>query len=188
MKTRAWFVIAFFCGTVHAAHVDMSNERRTVATDDGIRIDAQLMNDFVTPHFPIGVIYRIENRTARPVAIAEKRCEATFDPESRTITVSVGSEVPEGGLMPRVTIIKPGESRTLKAGATFTGPVVPRFVQIRINVLRDISDFTSITEHQPLNDAQFDHWIETNDAIELNAVPVRYRPPTVAHTADASQR
>ncbi len=90
--------------------------------------------------------------------------------------------------MPRLVVIGPGETRTLGAGATFTGPSVPRFVQIRVSILRNATEFVSIAERQPLTDAQFDRWLQGNESIELNAIPVRYEPAVTARTADASKK
>jgi len=188
MKRRSWLLVVLVCAQLHAAKVDMKDVRRAVATDEGIRIDAELTNDFVTPHFPIGVTYQIENTTGQPIAVAEKVCDATYDMQSQTITVSIGSEIPNGGVMPRVVVVRPGEKRTFKAGATFSGPSVPRFVQIRVNVLRDAVAFMAVAEHQPLSEKQFDHWLQSNEAIDLNVLPVRYQPAMIARTADASQR
>lgn len=187
IKRSAWILVALVCGQLQAAKVDMKDERRAVATDEGVRIDAELTNDFVQPHFPVGVTYQIENTTARLIGVAEKVCDATYDKESRTLTVSIGSEIPKDGLMPRVVVVKPGEKRTFKAGVSFSGPAVPRFVQIRVNILRDAAAFASLVERQLLDDKLFDHWIESNQAIDLNVLPVRYRPAMVPRDADASQ-
>lgn len=188
MRRFTGILLAFVCAQLSAAAVDMRSERRAVGTDDGIRIDAQLAADAVTPHVPIGVTYQVQNQTSQSIAIADKSCVATYDAESRTITLSIGMEVPQGGVMPHLTVIGPGGKRTFTTGASFTRPGVPRLVAIRVNLLRDPDSFRDLREHQRLTDAQFDRWIDANGAIELNAVPVRYSPPVVARVSDASQR
>jgi hypothetical protein len=187
MKPATWLLIALVCGVVQAAKIDMSDPRRAVATSDGIRIDAELTSDAVSPGLPIAIRYRIENSSPRPIAVAEKRCETEYDAESRTLTLSVGLEIPIAGQMPRLAIVQSGQKRTLVAAASFTGPVVPRYVQIRVNLLRDVTPFLAIAEHQRLDDAQFDRWIDSNESIELNAVPVHYRPALMTRN-DASHR
>lgn len=189
MKRGALVLVAFLCVQMsHAAGVNMRDERRAVGTDEGIRIDAQLTTDSVTPHVPIGVTYQVHNLTPRTIGIVEKRCEASYDAETNTITLTIGAEIPAGGLMPHLATIKPGATRLFGAGASFSGPAVPRFVQVRVNVLRDTRDFEPIAEHGKLTDTQFDRWIDTNQAIDLNSIPVRYQPMVLPHTADASQR
>ncbi len=188
MKRLTWSLLAFLAIPLVAAKINMKDSRRAVGTDDGIRIDAELINESIDPHAPIGVMYRIENSTTHPIAVAEKSCEATYDHDSQTVTVSVGSEIPQGGVMPRIVVIKPGEKKTLSAGASLRQPGAPRFVQILVNVLRNADAFLTLHEKQKLDDAQFDHWIETNDAIELNAIPVTYSTRPTAAMRDASQR
>ena len=188
MRRCTWFLVAFVCAHLSAAKIDMRDERRAVGTDDGIRIDAELTTDSVTPHMPIGVNYQVQNLTQQAVAIADKSCAASYDADSATITLSIGMEIPQNGVMPHLTVIAPGAKRTFTTGASFTRPGMPHFVAIRVNLLRDPDAFRDITEHQRLSDAQFDRWIDTNEAIELNVVPVRYQPPLLARTNDASQR
>jgi hypothetical protein len=187
MKHAAWLLLALLSAAVNAAALDWNDPRRAVGTNDGIRIDAQLTTDFVSPHFPIGIEYQIRNLSLHAVGIVDRRCEASFDGDSRTIVLSVGSEIPVGGEMPALVIIAPGETKTLRAGAAFSGPVVPRFVRIVVNVLRDLAAFLPLREHQRLSDAQFDQWLETKDSIALNAIPVRYRDIPATPAADASK-
>jgi len=188
MRRSTWLVIALVCGNAFAATVDMKNERRAVGTSDGVRIDAQLVSETVTPHVPIGVTYQIENLTAKTIAIADKFCDTTYDPESRTMTLAVGWEIPNDGTMPHIEVIPPGEKRTFKAGASFTGRAIPRYIQIRVNVLRDAAAFVAVSEHRQLDDAQFNRWIDSIESIDMNVIPVRYRPAITTHTSDASVR
>ncbi len=186
MKRPTWLLISLVCAAAQAATVNMSDPRRAVGTDDGIRVDAALANEFVSPGSPIRVTYRVENRSPRAVGIAETRCDVSFDEESRTLKLSFGAEVPKGGEVPKLLIVDAGKERTFVTTATFRGRAVPQSVEIKVNVLRDVAPFLPLGEHQRLTDAQFDRWIETNDPIVLNAIPVRYEPG--ARAVDASQR
>jgi hypothetical protein len=190
-----------------ASGVDMDDPRRALGREDDVRIDAQLLTDTVSPGLPIGVTYQIQNLTKTAVAVAEKRCEASYDPDSRLITVSVGAEVPVDGAMPKMAIIGPGEKKTFTAGVVFrmatpsmrtpqTG--APRAVQIKVNILRDLTPFEDVLKRQqlqqqaaniPLSDQQFVQWLEGNDAIFLNPIPIQFTParPNAAG-ADASGR
>jgi hypothetical protein len=187
MKHATWLLPALLLFAVNAAAIDRNDPRRAVGTDDGIRIDAELTADVVSPHRPIGITYQVRNLSSHAVGIVDRSCEASFDGDSRTIVLSVGSEVPNGGEMPRLVIIAPGETKTLRAGASYSGPFVPRFVRIVVNVLRDLAAFLPLREHQRLSDAQFDQWLETKDSIALNAIPVDYQPASPARAADASR-
>src|SRR5689334_4475229 len=118
MRSSTWFlVIALTAVAAGAARIDMKDPRRAVGTDDGVRVDAQLTTEFVSPHAPIGVTYQIHNLSPRTIAVADRSCEACYDNDTATITLSVGSEVPAGGEMPRLLIIRSGETRTFSAGA-----------------------------------------------------------------------
>ncbi len=187
----------------YAAHIDMADPRRALGREDDIRIDAQLTQDSVSSGSPVGVTYQIQNLSQEPVAIADKVCELSYDDDSRTMTMSIGSEVPKGGEMPKLVTLAPGEKRTFTTGgilqiavSTMRGSfsAIPRFVQIKVNILRGLSAFRSLMDRQarstapiPLNDEQFESWLENNDMIILNMIPVRYNAAPRNGTADASQ-
>jgi hypothetical protein len=59
------------------------------------------------------VTYQIENLTNSTIAIADEVSDAAFDMDSRTITVSIGAEVPPGPNMPHPVTVSPGEKRVL---------------------------------------------------------------------------
>ncbi len=192
----------------NAARVDMSDPRRALGREDDVRVDAQLLRESISAGSPIGVTYRIQNLTKSPVAVAEKRCEASYDADTQTVNVSIGAEVPVDGNMPRMAVIGPGEKKTFTVAAVLrlavAGPRAarvagPRFVQIKVNILRDLAPFQDLLGKQqqiagtagpiPLTDAQFDRWLEGNDAIFLNTIPVSFDPrKPEGVTAEASGR
>ncbi|MEA2568179.1 MAG: hypothetical protein QOI24_180 [Acidobacteriota bacterium] len=167
----------------HAAHVDMKEPRRAVGREDDIRIDAMLTQETLTSGTSIGVIYQIENLTSSTIAIADKVVDVSYDSDSHTITFAIGSEVPNA-TMPHLVLIAPGQKRVLSAGgaAHIVTPrvrspfvSVPQQIQITVNVLRDVKPFAQLAVAQPISDALFDIWVETNDSIALNALPVRWK-------------
>jgi len=205
MRSSTWFlVIALLSAGGHGATVDMNDPRRAVGSEDDIRVDAQLMGDFVSAHSAIAVTVQIQNFSSRTVGVVDKVCEASYDSDSRLITLSVGSEVPRDGEMPRLVAIRPGEKRTFTVGAVLrvtaiplrtTRAAVPGFVQIKVNVLRDVAPFVALMDRQSgtnlaieLNDEQFEQWLNTNQSILLNVIPVRYRAAQQGRVADASHR
>ena len=193
----------FFAAAAHAAHVDMTDPRRALGREDDVRVDAQLIQDTVSSGSPVGITYQIQNLTQQPIAIADKSCDISYDIDSRTITLSVGSEVPKDGAMPHLTLIPAGAKKTLTTGAilhvttpTVRSPFVsiPQFVEIHVNVLREVTPFQSLIEDQArtttpiiLTDQQFDQWLQSNDTIFLNAIPVHYAAGPKSSVTDASQ-
>jgi hypothetical protein len=177
----------------NAGGVDMKDPRRALALEDDVRIDAQITQDEVFSGSPVNVTYQVQNLAGVPVAVADKICDTSYDADSQTITVSIGSEIPSGTIMPHLAIIKPGEKRTFSTGATVhialpsgaRSPFVayPRYVQVKVNVLRDLTPFATLIDQQQklatggpaMSDQLFDTWIESNDAIFLNAIPVRWK-------------
>jgi len=179
------------CATaVQAAHVDMTDPRRALAVDDDVRIDAQLTQDAVSSSAPIGITFQLQNNSKQPVAIADKTADSSYDADTRTITLSIGSEIPDAAAMPRLSVIKPGETRTFTTAIqvrlalpNVRSPFVayPHYAQIKVNVLRNIEAFASLIAQQrpnfspPMSDALFDTWVQNNDAIFLNAIPVYWK-------------
>jgi hypothetical protein len=200
-------IVLLHAAAATAAGIDMNDPRRTVGREGDVRIDAQLVQDTVSPGSPIGVTWQIENLSATPVAVADKVMDATYDADSRTITFAIGSEVPQDGKMPHVVTIAPGEKKLFRAGATpiLAGAAVrsplgaPRFVQVKVSILRDLAPFAQLIAAQsqakpghaaqPLSDELFDQWFESNDTIFLNTVPVRFSSRrSMSGFASADQR
>jgi hypothetical protein len=192
--SRLFFALIAAIVLIHAAaasagSIDMDDPRRTVGREDDVRVDAQIVQDTVSPGSAIAVTWQIENLSKAPVAVADKVADATYDSDTRTITFAVGSEVPRDGKMPHMVTVAPGEKKLFRAGAT---PVLggaehaalapPRYVQVKVTILRDLAPFARLlaaqprTERaeQPLPDELFEKWFEANDTIFLNAVPVRF--------------
>ena len=187
----------------HAAHVDMKDPRRALGREDDIRVDAELAQDTVASGAPVAVTYQIENLSKDPIAIADKVCEISFDADSQSLVVSIGSEVPKAAVMPKLVVLAPGEKATFNAGGVVHVQVpangnpfvaVPRYVQIKVSVLRGLSAFRGLIDRQAhttvpvsLSDAQFEQWLESNDTILLNEIPVQYSANPRSAVSDASQ-
>lgn len=195
MKSLALFGSLLLTASVAAASIDMDNPRRALGREGDVRIDAQLMRDTVTAGAPVAITYQIHNLSDAPVAVAHRESDASYDEDNRTIVLSVGSEVPPDGSMPPMTLIAPGEKKVLTAAATPalraaalrpTMAVVPRYVQVKVAILRDLDPYLPLIQSQnerakqPLSDELFEQWFESNDTIYLNAVPVRFRAPAAA--------
>ena len=174
---------------IAAPHVDMKDPRRALGREDDVRIDAQLLQDTLQPNGPIAVTYQVENLSNAPIAIADRVSDVDFNPDDVTMTLTIGSEALSSKTLPHLAVIAPGEKKTFKAGGMVHGvlnghgpfAVVPHSVAIRVNVLRDISVFLQAiaAQQQPnavvaVTNEMFDRWMDSNDSIELNALPVRW--------------
>lgn len=100
-----------------AAQVDFKDPKRALGREGDVRVDAQLVQDVVSPNTPVKVTYQIENLSSATVAVADKIFATSFDPDARIITLSIGAEVPPGPNLPHLVIIKSGEKHVLSGGA-----------------------------------------------------------------------
>jgi hypothetical protein len=195
-------VLLLVSSTARAAGVDFKDPRRALGREDDIRVDAQMLQETLSPGSSISVTYQVENLTSAPIAIADKIAGASFDPDSQTITVSIGAEIPEGTSMPHLTTIAPGQTRAFRIGAAAQVLVnskspwarVPRFVQIVVNVLRDLKPFATLIDLQaksaaapPLPNELFDTWVASVSSVELNVLPVRWSNERKGATAEMAR-
>ena len=182
--------VLVIAATAQAAKIDMRDPRRAVGREDDVRVDAELAQDSVSTHSKIGVVYQIQNLTQVPIALADKISDSTYDSDTQTITISFGAEVPDGATMPHLVVIAPGEAKTFRGCGSLNIPTpnirspwtpLPRFVQVKVTVLRDLEPFAALIEQQnktaaapPLNDEGFDRWVNSVQSVFLNLIPVRF--------------
>jgi hypothetical protein len=193
-------VVVLAAAEANAAGLDFKDPRRALGREDDIRVDAQIAQDTVSSSSPISVTYQIENLTSEPIAVADRICDTSFDADTQTITLSIGAEVPQGTAMPHLVTIAPGQKRVLHIGAMVQvvegnsrSPMarVPRFVQITVNVLRDLRPFAKLIEEQshaavvPLPNNIFDQWVDSVSTVDLNSLPVRWTNSPRAGTAES---
>ena len=192
-----------------AAAIDMDDPRRVIGKENNVRVDAQLIQDTVSPGTPIGIVYQVQNQTSAPIALAANVASASFDSDTGPITFSIGAEIPPAGPMPRMELIAPGETKVLRAGSGGVAPArstnprfggQPRYVRVKVSFLRDVEPFATLIAKQTaaggaqFPDALFHRWFESQDTIFMNAVPVRFSPrapgadASVGAMADASHR
>ncbi len=196
-------VLALIAGASLAARLDLTDPRRALGREDNIRVDAQITQETISSGAPLSVTYQVQNLTQNPIAVADKVTEMTYDDESRTITLALGAEVPTGSAMPHLVVIAPGEKRVFSRGTLVRvvmpsvrtpWTAVPRFVQIKVSVLRDVTPFAALIEQQrrsttppALPSEMFDRWVESTDAVYLNAIPVRWIATRSQITAENNQ-
>ncbi|MDQ6800252.1 MAG: hypothetical protein M3041_05380 [Acidobacteriota bacterium] len=194
-----WMVVA----SAMAAHVDFKDPKRALGREGDVRVDAELTQDTISATSPINVTYQIENLSKVAVAVADKIFDASFDADARTITLSIGAEVPPGPNMPHLAIIRPGEKRVLEGGALVhvvtpnirtPWTAIPKYIQIQVTLLRDIAPFASLIEQQsratipvPLPNDAFDRWVENSESVLLNTIPVYWKNENRRGTAESGQ-
>lgn len=193
-------ILLFSAAAAQAAGIDMDDPHRALGRENDVRVDAQLVRETVSPNTPIGVVFQIQNLSKHPVAIAARAVDASYDEESRTVTLVLGAEIPPDGNFPQLTLIAPGEKKVFRSAATPSLPAAarrglastPRYVQVKVAILRDIDPFLALIEAQKrvpqqLTDEQFEMWLESNDTIFLNTLPVQFAPAR-SSGADAERR
>ena len=169
--------------------VDMAEPRRVVGTESAVRIDAQI-TDELRPGSPVGITYQITNQRPAAIAVADILPETSFDSESGTVTVSIGSEVPGEMTLPRLIRIGPGETKSFSTTASVARhlPIrsadpraIPRtLLRLRVNFLGDTVPFAELLDipekmvvDKKRADELFTVWLERNEVVYTNAVPVK---------------
>jgi hypothetical protein len=183
----AFFLLVLACSSTKP--VDMSEPRRVVGTDNDVRIDAEVYGDRLGPNVTLPVKYDVTNNRTTTILIADLLPESSYDPESHTVTISIGAEIPGAEFLPRLIPVRPGERKSFSTAAHVTiaatpaSPWVvrPNALRLKVNFLGDPVPFEkliSIPEkavHDPdLATALFTKWVEGNETVTTNTLPMRW--------------
>lgn len=177
-----------FAAACATAPVDLEEARRVVGTADGVRVDAMIRRESITPGTRVPITWEISNNRKTSIAVADLIPETGFDQESGLITVTFGAELPGNAFLPRLVEVPPGEKRVFTANApiAFVRPLeargTPRTeLRLRVNFLGEVTGFERLLnlEERALADAKladdlFPLWIEKNEVIDTNALPMRW--------------
>lgn len=190
--------------------VDMDEPRRVVGTESAVRIDAEIRAEEIRPGTPVPITYEITNQRGESIAVADIVPVTTYDAETQTITINIGSEVPGQQLLPRLIAIAPGEKKAFTGSArmsfalqTNTGDPrkrMPASLRLKVNFLGDTKPFADLInlpeKEKAIADAKradelFSVWLERNEAVYTNAIPMRWvamATPDVAQPATPVRR
>lgn len=196
-------VVLAACATTRNSAVNQNEPRRVVGTDNDVRIDAEVFGDQLAQSITLPLKYDITNNRQSPIAIAELVPEANYDEDSRTVIISIGSEVPGATLLPHLITVKPGEKKSFSSVArvNIMLPVgtpaarIPRQLKLKVNFLDDIAQFQQLTTiaekgiYDPkLADELFPKWLERNETVYTNALPMRWQMPPVEDAPSPARR
>lgn len=187
---RLVFVVPFLAAC-SAATVDMSEPRRLVGTESSVRVDAEIGSDELGPGTAVPLTCQITNGRDRTIAVADILPHVSYDADTRVITVSLGSEVPGESTLPRLIAIAPGETKSIAVSvrtslgvpAQSSNPAraYPEAIRVKVNFLNDTTSFADLIAMQQKAvvdagraDQVFPLWIERNEAVYTNAVPIRW--------------
>lgn len=190
------------------ANVDMEEPRRIVGTESNVRVDAQIPTENLSYSQRLVIRYDITNMRPNPIAVADIVPEATFDPETRMVTIAIGSEVPGERLVPRLIAIAPGEKKSFTSSTQVTinlppsagySPFArpPNALRVKVNFLGDTEPFAkllSMTEKavddRRLADELFPTWVQKNETVYTNVIPMRWgvAPPAPEEPAMPAPR
>src|SRR5436190_7966790 len=153
-RTRVLVPLALILAAACAsAPVNMQEPRRLVGTENDVRLDAEIIGDVLSPTARLPIKYDITNNRQTPIAVAELIPDTTYDPDTQTITVGIGSEVPGEDLLPRLILIGPGEKKSFSANASVKivmpgGPNpfmrFPNAMRVKLNFLSDPKPFAQL--------------------------------------------
>ena len=176
-------------GCVSTKPVDMKEARRVVGTENGVRVDAEVFGDRLTPNTSIALKYDITNQRGAAILVADILPEANYDPDTQTVTISIGTEIPGEQFLPRLIPIQPGEKKSFQTGvhviivANPTTPWQPRpnALRLKINFLGETKPFADLIAmpekamHNPqLAEVLFPKWVEGNETVLTNTLPMRW--------------
>ena len=169
--------------------VDMTQPRRVLGTEADVRLDALVYSDRLSESTSIPITYDITNHRSSTILVADMLPLATYDPETLTVTVALGSEIPGENFLPRLIAVRPEEKKsftTVAHVAIVARPGTPwsprpNQVRIKLNFLGDTKPFAQLVDihekavYDPKLAADlFTKWVDGNETVLTNTLPMRW--------------
>jgi hypothetical protein len=186
-----------------SGNIDMKEPRRMVGTENNVRVDAEIYGDSMIQGTSLAIKYDVTNERSSPILIADLNPQTTYDPDTRTVTVEIGSEIPGEEFLPRLISIPSGGRRSFQTGAHIniimalnapTAPT-PRALQLRVNFLGDPAPFVKLIDipEKAVRDRElaaqlFPKWVERNETVTTNSLPMHWQNPRPSAIEEAPQQ
>jgi hypothetical protein len=183
-------VIAAACASSSKPINESTEPRRAVGTESGVRLDVEIYSEQLTTNASIPIKYEITNHRDKTILVADLMPQGNYDPETQTVTVNLGTEIPGENFLPRLIPIRPEERKSFSTAAHVViaanpgTPWTPRpnGVRVRLNFLENTTMFTPLIDipekavHDPkLADSLFQKWVESNETVVTNILPMRWQ-------------
>ncbi len=152
-------LLVIFAACASTKPVDMNEPRRVVGTENEVRVDAEVYGDTLEPNVNIPIKYEITNNRPTAILIADLVPMATYDRDSTTVTIDIGSEIPGEQFLPRLISIPSGGKKSFNSSAHVsimqnpsTTPFAPRpnALRLRINFLSETKPFEKLIDSETL--------------------------------------
>jgi len=173
-------------------NIDMKEPRRMVGTENNVRVDAEIYGENMIQGTSLSIKYDVTNERPSPILIADLIPQTTYDPDTRTVTVDIGSEIPGEEFLPRLISIPSGGRRSFKTGVhiniimALNAPTAPkpRALQLRVNFLGDPAPFVKLIDipEKAVRDRElaaqlFPKWVEGSETVTTNSLPMHWQGP-----------
>ncbi len=177
--------------------VESTEPRRALGTENGVRLDVELYSDSLKTNTNLPLKYDITNHRDQTILVADLIPQGSYDSDTQTVTVNLGTEIPGEQFLPRLIPIRPGERKTFTVAAHVViaanpgTPWTPKpnGVRIRLNFLDDTKTFSPLVDikekavHDPnLAAALFQKWVENNETVVTNTLPMRWQGIVIVDT------
>lgn len=182
--------VAAACASTSTPIKESNEPRRALGTENGVRIDVEIYTENLTPNSTIPIKYEITNHSNKTILVADLIPVGTYDSDTMTVTVNLGTEIPGENFLPRLIAVRPEERKSFSAQAHVAivanpgTPWTPRpnGVRVRLNFLDDTATFAKLIDipekaiYDPkLASDLFEKWVENNDTVVTNILPMRWQ-------------
>jgi hypothetical protein len=197
-SVAALAALTISCSSTAPSGVDMNESHRFVGRENNVRVDAQMTSRSLGNNAAVRIVFEIENFRDEAIALVASRGETTFDPATGTLIISLGAEIPPAESL-LVEMIHSGERKSFST-VVRSNVVVPnhersprpRYVRVRVNFLGDLDPFSAVIGPSGMiadgvSDELFPVWIERNEVVLTNSLPIDWGRDRSLPTASASQ-